>query len=245
MADEAKKNQSSTEPSQSTPPPLPDSQHQQPEENALLEFWKTTWSAWRSGALAAISETFAQKANNVECDVWARTQMGQSNKLLLDFFTVHKPRPQEFFIGSFIRNNIFRFSNRPVMVITSQRLWMMDMKTLNYHGLEIANILQLLSQGVWDGVQVTVRFKDGTEQTYKKVGGVPSDEALAVAMELCKGQEGVSVGSPLNTRLKEAGEMRKAVEKQQSSLNIRLKIASFALFIVLATVAFFTYKQIK
>jgi hypothetical protein len=136
----------------------------QPSEH-LLEFWNNTISVWRSGIpLPSVEAAGLATASNLR---WFE-----------DFFTVNPPQSQEILITFLLPGK------KAHMVLTNQRLWMLDKKTHEYICLELADITQLQSQSGWSSFTVNVQFKDNTERIYQNVVAVPNDQMIEMAIKL-------------------------------------------------------------
>jgi hypothetical protein len=144
----------------------------------LTEFWQTTWSVWRTGALSPVSRFFAQTAQR-PFEEFLKTSGYMKNPFISEFFTKHPPRPNEFLIG------FVQLGKLATMVLTNQRLWMYDKRASQYVALELADVAAFSSRPEWWTHKVTLRFKDNTERIYEKIASIPSDAAVRVAIERC------------------------------------------------------------
>jgi DNA-directed RNA polymerase subunit RPC12/RpoP len=145
-------------------------------KDSLLEFWGTTWSAWRSLVLSSVSNTYAQAAKT-EFETFMKNSANVNDPILNSFLSQHPPRPGEFLIA-------FSASDkRPAFVLTSLRLWMYDNQNQQYMDIELENILDFESKKEERGFKVKTRLKDNTECTYEIIEDVPSDKAIKLAIK--------------------------------------------------------------
>ncbi len=152
--------------------------------NDLSAFWRATWSAWRSGALSPISPV-PSKISAIEYEdfLWTIAEpnnpfIGNKYSMLVDFFSEHPPRPNEFLIGASHKNGL--------MIITNQRLWMHDSQAGEYVVLNLVDVAECRIRPHFRTFDVTVLFKDGAERTYVKMAAAPSAQAVGLAVKLCE-----------------------------------------------------------
>src|ERR1035438_1771293 len=88
----------------------------QPSRQGLVEFWRCTWSAWRSGALSKLSPAYADSAAG-DFEMFTKLSPDAKDALINEFFTSHKPHLEEFLIF------YTKSGNKVRCVLTSQRLW--------------------------------------------------------------------------------------------------------------------------
>ena len=153
----------------------------------LKEFWHATWTAWRSGALSAISDAFEQSARG-QFDDFLKSSAEVKNPFVEQFFAKYPPRMHEYLIG-------FSESEKQLaMALTNQRLWMYDKQTQDYVNIDLADIAEFQSKaGGWTSHQVMIRLKDNSERTYQEMDGVPTDEAVRFAIERYNDPDGWSI----------------------------------------------------
>lgn len=153
------------------------------------EFWQATWSAWRSGVLSPISPTFAQIASGWYDD-FVKTSADFKNPLISTFLATHPPLAGEFLIS-------FGASGKqPGMIMTSQRLWMLDKQNGEFVSFNLSDVAQIKSSAGQNSSDVTIQFRDNKEQRFPKMASAPPDQVVAFAIERCAAPEGWKISAP-------------------------------------------------
>ena len=170
------------------------------------DFWHTTWTVWRSGALNSLSSAYAKEAERT-FDDWLSVNATAKSKCLRSFLDTNMPVPDEFLLG-------FKENRRQVaLLVTNQRIWMRESANGALLHFSVAEIDLLESKAHWSSRVVTIRRRNGQTTIYENVPFAPTDELarlvvsrlgsiekwLAPSMEA---EEGVDEASPSSSTVK-------------------------------------------
>ncbi len=159
------------------------------DDTPIQRFWRTTWSAWATGALSSISENYSQQAAG-GADDFIKARQGVKFRVITAFLATHAPRHDEFLIG------YGQWRTIAAMVLTSQRLWMLDMDTRRHVAFELKEIGRMKSVGL-NSNRVTIWFKDNREQVYR-VESAPNNKSVTFALNECCSPGGLLFSSTRN-----------------------------------------------
>lgn len=144
-------------------------------ETPAGEFWRSTWAAWKNGALAASSSFYADSAKGSFED-FMRHYKDARDPRVNGFFAEHPPLPNEFFCAYMAEGS------STVLVMTNLRAWLLDRNNNRLLPFEFKDIVEFVSKATWSGRRVLVAYRDGTEAQYL-LAASPTDEAAHAAIK--------------------------------------------------------------
>jgi hypothetical protein len=156
--------------------------------NENVRIWMfNSWKAWKAGLLQDILPDFKESANG-EFENFMIGADAQYTFMTHLFFKVTVPLPDEFLL--FYYKGTGKFKEKMASVLTSKRLWLVDRLTsqLTCIGLDDIKDFKCRGGSVTDP-WISIIYKNGTEQEYKKKAIYPSEKVLRTAFNLCNNPE--------------------------------------------------------
>ena len=167
----------------------------------ISRFWRTTWLVWRMGELSSLSDGYV-KAAAVEYNHFLDNNKYAKDPLFVNFLEKNLPWQDEFLISLGQSDKIIS------LVLTSQRLWMLDKENGEHVCLHLKDVAAVTSKPEWSSHTATVVFKNKTEKTFKKLANVPTDDYMRFVLQKNSTAEG---WKPKETR-SENSEVKKNID---------------------------------
>lgn len=187
------------------------------------EFWRVTWEAWRSGALASLGTAY-ELTSSVSLEKFKKkpdTKLPGVKMLLRDY----PPLPGEFLIAE--GHDLF---NRPWYVLTSLRLIIRDKAGKSFKTFILSEIEDFTVETGWK-VKLELVCKDGQTSVFPDLPYCPPGATLSTAIGLAPGNA-IPVREPMPQTGLTSRQRRIKSGDYLSTLGIVAAAAAFYLFLL-------------